>query len=589
MGEFFLLLSSGIAVIGHMLMLNFVPALKKSAKEEEYTAHFKSTYADWIDPSNNFISYNDEYDQARVIFIGSEAFSQDDDGQIPTVSEGMGYGLLLSYANDDQILFDKFLRYIIATSNQYGCSLFDGNNTKTCLETAPFMMPWIVNEKGLPFWYMSDPSSSEAYYSSGSASDADFQIAWALDLAAKRVKEGSWNQSTFSTTEGEMDYEKIFLVMAKAIRLNDINFRTMIYNPGNQWGLKGVNVLYPGYFTPSAFDALNQVPKPYINNECPSEYPKVEPESSLLLVFVNNVDKGISIDYMGGNGPMEPGSHFIPKKSNQNAFQVESLTRAKTIFTTGNSLYANATFKANYYNSRGKAEMSAQYYFEYQNGSWSYQDLGSTPEAKICMEGNVAFVYLTAPNIQKVEFDYEEVKKNSVLALRKFQNNYKTGLFPNVDYLLNNFPKDNAWSNSFGFDAARFPLWASYYAYKTNPNNEENETLIEVLTALMSQKGVKPFIKDQGAGFTLPSGGINALKGLVEGDWSVAYPALNGPIALAAKLMGDERLYMELMIKLCEYDIKVNQPSNNDPEGDSTPYFNAVILLLTKALLENRI
>ncbi len=66
---------------------------------------FVSTYDQWQSRSNNFIEYIDDKDQARVIFVGSESSSADGNGKRTTVSEGMGYGLLLAYAYDDQDSF----------------------------------------------------------------------------------------------------------------------------------------------------------------------------------------------------------------------------------------------------------------------------------------------------------------------------------------------------------------------------------------------------------------------------------------------------------------------------------------------------
>lgn len=149
-----------------------------------FAQDFKSTYAQWSSKDNSFVNYIDQYDQARVIFAGSAVTSHDNDGQSPTVSEGMGYGLLLAYANNDQILFDKFLRYVLGTAGNYGCSSYDPNKN-TCYASSPFLMPWIVNKDGKPFNKVDDPKNPGVYhYSNGSATDADIQIAWAVSLAA---------------------------------------------------------------------------------------------------------------------------------------------------------------------------------------------------------------------------------------------------------------------------------------------------------------------------------------------------------------------------------------------------------------------
>jgi endo-1,4-beta-D-glucanase Y len=544
-------------------------------------AGFQSSYQQWIDPSNHFVDYFtvDGEQQARVVFIGSSAYSQDGQGQRPTVSEGMGYGLLLSYANDDQKTFDLFLSYILSISNQYGCSAY-GNNT--CYATAPFMMPWIVNESGKPFLFQSF-QGAQAYYSNGSATDADLQIAWALYLAHAKVEKGMWKPSAFKTMKGNWDYGQIFQEMALEIRLNDIDMDNVRYIPGNQWGASGQKVLYPGYFTPQAFVALDTVPAPDVSSKCP-DLPDHSPDNSLYLMFKNNIAKTVSIDYMGGNGAVRVDANFIPKPGVANGYVVPAVSTATAIFSSDNEYYANATIQATYYDEKGQPTMKSSYYIEYNNSHWTVTDKGSTEESSYCQSpaGNAVFVCLTAPDIHKVDYTFSAVMTNSLLAIESFQSHYATGLMPNV--LHYDGSGYDQWSESFSYDACRFPLWTGYFV-ETNPDHPLASSLKIAIQDFLGNKGIANFVKSG----TLPSGGIDAIKQQAIGSWDISSSALNAPVLAAAELMKDADLYNELSAGVFQYDITKNQPSANDAQGDSSPYFNAVMVLLTRAVLENRL
>ncbi len=547
---------------------------KKKPQKKTISTSWTSSYAQWIDPKNGFVDYIYEHDQARVIFIGSSAYSPVQKGQRPSTSEGMGYGLLLAYAYNDQVTFDKFLRYTLATAQNYGCSLYDGS-TQTCLAKAPLMMPWIVNETGMPFWYQSKPEDP-SYYSSGSATDADIQIAWAISLASKRVKKGSWKKNKFHTNLGKLGYDALFTEMAKSIRLHDIDRKTVLYTPGSQWGIAGTEVLYPGYLTPQAFAALNAIAPPSISTACPTKLPSHTPKNSLQLTFINNTAHTLSIDYLGGSGDIKVDSHFIPKSGASKGYTVAPLTTAVAIFSSTDLDYANATIQATYYDEQGNPTMKSDYFYEYNDQVWTVDDEGSTSQSKSCLQKNVATVFLTQDDISDILFSFSTVATKSINSILEFQENCNTGLFPNVIYNNKDYPQ-NEWSNSYGYDACRFPLWVSSYVSK-NPKASNTPSLKKALKSLLNS--VTPFVKNG----TLPSGGINALTQEPIGSWEEASPALNAPLYLAAKLTGDTSLATELEPSLLHYAITEHQPQTTDPEGDSSAYFNAAILLLTQAL-----
>ena len=113
---------------------------------------------------------------------------------------------------------------------------------------------------------------------------------------------------------------------------------------------------------------------------------------------------------------------------------------------------------------------------------------------------------------------------------------------------------------------------------KSNPSGPNTPFLATALNSLLSS--VAPFVKNG----TLPSGGINAVTGSAIGNWDQASPALNAPIYLAATLAGDTTLAGQLEPALFAYDITKNQPEPTDPVGDSSPYFNAAMILMAQAL-----
>lgn len=566
---------------------------------------FEQTYKQWIDPDNHFVDFWD--DQARVIFIGSEALSDPDKpgprGTRPTVSEGMGYGLLLSYAADDQENFDKFLRYILGVANNQGCSVFNGTS---CLAPCPFLMPWIVNDKGEPFWFQAS-KGSPSYFSSGSASDADFQIAWAIYLASQKVGNG-WADSTFNTSSGEMDYKEIFDTMGLQIRLNDVDLHTLLYNPGNQWGDAGKKVLYPGYFTPQAFLALDNAPVPDVSTACPDHYPNHSPANSLQLIFKNNITKTVSIDYLGGyvgpNGSIDVGPTFVPKTDPNvpNGYTVAALTEATAYFNVGNSDSANATIQAALYDENGVV-YSCNYYIEYSTaGGWKVTDKDPNPQSSYCQQtknlvlqnnkkltldyigGNVVYVYLSQPDIEDLTFKFSDVLTSNLNAVKDFNNTYNTGLMPNVMQLVGKYPDGDDWSNLFAYDACRFALWSADFL-QNNPQGSQWDAINESLNLLLSpDKGIANFI-DKG---TLPSGGINALTQQAIGNWDQPAIPLNATLMTAASVLQNTEIYNQLSPSVFNYALPDNTPKGTDGIGDSTPYYNAATMLLSLAILEKR-
>jgi hypothetical protein len=129
-----------------------------------------------------------------------------------TVSEGMGYGLLLAVYHDDQALFDQLWRYTALYLNSNG------------------LMDWEIGPDG-------------AVIGTGAASDGDEDIAFALVMADRR-----WGG------RGTLDEDYLVLGtrMIEAMFRFEVDVaRSHMWKPGDAWGSRDVTNL--SYFAPAYF------------------------------------------------------------------------------------------------------------------------------------------------------------------------------------------------------------------------------------------------------------------------------------------------------------------------------------------------
>jgi endo-1,4-beta-D-glucanase Y len=137
-----------------------------------------------------------------------------------TVSEGIGYGMILAVYMDDQVLFDGLWKY-----EQIH---LDGNG----------LMNWEIG-----------PDGNTTSGGTGAATDGDEDMAWALVMADRQ-----WGgKGTLSDT-----------YLANAKKLIDLiwkyevdHTRKEMLKPGDQWG--DVDVTNPSYFAPAYFHVFGQV------------------------------------------------------------------------------------------------------------------------------------------------------------------------------------------------------------------------------------------------------------------------------------------------------------------------------------------
>lgn len=128
-----------------------------------------------------------------------------------TVSEGIGYGMLLAVYADDEPTFSGLLNYAKKHYDQKG------------------LMNWNINDSG-------------STIGQGSAADADADMAYAMTLASDK-----WQGKSYTNDSKNM---------IQAIMKNEVTDKNLL-NPGDNWGAtKTVN---PSYLSPSYYIAFGKI------------------------------------------------------------------------------------------------------------------------------------------------------------------------------------------------------------------------------------------------------------------------------------------------------------------------------------------
>ncbi len=165
-------------------------------KNTTYTGCTKPTGADGKLLQNAYVNW-----KAKFV-VSDHVISPEIDTGSPTVSEGMGYGMLLAVYMGDKPLFDALLGYWKAHGSAQS-----------------MLMNWKIGGTG----------------GSGSATDADEDVAFALAMAVKQW--GTSYQTDLTTILGQ------FLA-------NDVDSGNYL-KPGNSFG--GQNETNPSYFAPAFY------------------------------------------------------------------------------------------------------------------------------------------------------------------------------------------------------------------------------------------------------------------------------------------------------------------------------------------------
>ena len=134
-----------------------------------------------------------------------------------TVSEGIGYGMVIAVYMDDQALFDDLWQY-------YNLHL-DGS--------------------GLMNWYISADGATTL--GSGAATDADQDVAWALCMAQYQ-----WGSSASLA----QPYAAYAQSMIGKIWSTEVEQPSMVLKPGDSWG--GASACNPSYFDPAEYRVFAQ-------------------------------------------------------------------------------------------------------------------------------------------------------------------------------------------------------------------------------------------------------------------------------------------------------------------------------------------
>ncbi|HRW58195.1 MAG TPA: glycosyl hydrolase family 8 [Chlamydiales bacterium] len=507
----------------------------------------------WKDPENGFVIY--ENDEARVLFIGSKSLSTDSLGIRPTTSEGMAYGLLLAVANNDQKLFNQFLKYYISVANEYGCQNTSG---PLCNHHCYYLMPWIVDETKRPYFYQSS-LHEPSIYSSGSASDADIQIAWALSLASKKVCKKQWKDCFFITAQGKLSYKEILKNLYLEISLFDVDLKTNFLLPGNQWEKEGNDILFPGYITPQALYALNSVKW--------TDYKKTADisDKNISLTIQNNSINPIKIDTLQGVFSCD--------------LETPIIIMPYTSWRTPLSTKIEKPIKIKAYSCTYPIKSYLICEIKNDKQKWKCNTKNSTQDISSSIDqNNIKLTIQDGTSFKQV--DFEKVYQTLLKRLICYQNTEKTSLIPNK---INFCEKSESnWDHMMSFDAMRFLLWV--------PASKNLKIDADLILQKINQNKLieSKLIKCQGM-YTFPEEGINAYTGSCIKEFNSPMPALNAPILVFAYFTKQKDLFEKLLSAVSSYDISKNTPKKSDATGDSSPYYNAAILLLAKALLENRL
>ncbi len=531
---------------------------------------FKDDYAVWINPDNQFVvEVSDQ--ELRPLYAYGDFSSNDNNtapigtGINPTVSEGLGYALLFAYAADDQKSFDKFLRFAWKAAQKYGCR--GQANADTPCQQPVNLVPWMINEDGVPFMTTGTGAmdgNASVNYSSGSASDADFQIAWALHLAAQHE---SWQENT----PPDLDYAEIFKAMLWDIAKFDINLANNLFVPGASWFEEGEKTFFPGYYTPQSFDIFAQHTTPHL------EQKKLVLQNHDISITLHNSTGKTATAHETDNSsgtwtPGTPGDVAPHTSASYNFLPKYGDTGGSWIYVGWGQYDTNAATHL----------CTATFHYYPENSLWeavSY-DLKQC-ELKITETNTFAFT-LYDPVVE----DWLAVKEDNLKKIIAFQNQYPdlNGLMPNI---ADPHTMETKYNDRYGYDATRYPLWAGAYlltqcSEKTAVFCENLQTSLTTLTDFFIKQGVIE------AGSLPVDGYYYGPNALPHETTELAGPALNGPVLVAAHALNHTDLVYALLPRFNSYDLAKNKPDTEKPHNSSA-YYEGALLMLSKAALEERL
>ena len=176
-----------------------------------------------------------------------------------TVSEGIGYGMLLAVYSADKTLFD-------------GLWLYYKDN---------------LNSNGVMNWKINGCSGTAEY---NGATDAELDAAFALIVA-----DYQWASS------GSINYKNDAITLITAIKTHEVEVNTYILKPGDQFG--GSQITNPSYFSPAYYRAFGA----FTNDS--AFWNQVAAKSYTVInnnLTVNNAVGGLVSDWCQATGAYSP-------------------------------------------------------------------------------------------------------------------------------------------------------------------------------------------------------------------------------------------------------------------------------------------
>jgi endo-1,4-beta-D-glucanase Y len=234
----------------------FASASQAIAQTQSFPAN--KTYGNGLMPTNkNSQDAVSNYNTWKTNFVeacsnGRYRVKFDDRSQ--TVSEGIGYGMLLSAYAGDKTLFDGFWNYYKDNRNGNG------------------VMNWKIN-------------GCSGTIGSNGATDADIDAAMALIVA-----DYQWG------TSGSINYKNDAKTLINAIKNFEVESGSYVIKPGDQFG--GSNLTNPSYFAPGYFRAFAT----YMND---SFWNNVADKTYVVInnnLTANNAVGGLVSDWTNANG-----------------------------------------------------------------------------------------------------------------------------------------------------------------------------------------------------------------------------------------------------------------------------------------------
>jgi len=227
--------------------------------QSQMNQHVLSAYNEW--KSNYVTSEGTKVSGQLRVHTGAGGISWGGSSYpYSTVSEGQGYGLLISVVMDDKEVFDSLWRYYDYYKNGNG------------------LMAWLVDRYGnVVDW--------------GAATDGDLDAAFALILADKQ-----WGSS------GVINYRQEALTLLNAIMEEEIEYGSYVVKPGDNWG--GSHVTRPSDYMIGFFRVFRKFTGDSrwdnVINRC----------YSTLNYFYNTYNTGLVADFCRADGTPAEGFSY---------------------------------------------------------------------------------------------------------------------------------------------------------------------------------------------------------------------------------------------------------------------------------------